>query len=92
MGYDRGDSFPFNFEPNGFPFGSKSKRKLSPQPYPIRFERKWKYSFLSVAQYLQSVFSLGGADLLKEVLSLATFDGKVRVTKCMQIVEKLVDG
>ena len=23
--YDRGDSFPFNFEPNGIPFGSKSK-------------------------------------------------------------------
>ena len=21
MGYDRGDSFPFDFEPNGFPFG-----------------------------------------------------------------------
>ena len=24
MGYDRGDSFPFDFEPNGIPFGSKS--------------------------------------------------------------------
>ena len=45
MGYDRGDSFPFDFEQNGIPFGSKSKGKLSPQPYPIRFERK--YSFLS---------------------------------------------
>ena len=21
MGYDRGDSFPFDFEPNGIPFG-----------------------------------------------------------------------
>ena len=31
MGYDRGDSFPFNFEPNGNPFGSKSKGKLSPR-------------------------------------------------------------
>ena len=30
MGYDHGDSFPFDFEPNGFPFGSKSKVKLSP--------------------------------------------------------------
>ena len=30
MGYDRGDSFPFDFEPNGFPFGEKSKEKLSP--------------------------------------------------------------
>ena len=25
MGYDRGDSIPFDFEPNGIPFGSKSK-------------------------------------------------------------------
>ena len=90
MEYGCGDSFLFDFESNGIPFSLKSKRKRSPQPYAIRFERK--YSFLSVAQYLQSVFSLGGADLLKEVLSLATFDGKVRVTKCMQIVEKLVDG
>ena len=48
MGYDRGDSFPFDFEPNGFPFGSKSKGKLSPRSYPIQCERKWKYSFLSV--------------------------------------------
>ena len=38
--------FPFDFEPNGISFSSKSKGKLSPQPYPIRFERK--YSFLSV--------------------------------------------
>ena len=48
MGYDRGDSFPFDFEPNGIPFGSKSKGKLSPRSYPIQCERKWKYSFLSV--------------------------------------------
>ena len=48
MGYDRGDSLPFNFEPNGIPFGSKSKGKLSPRSYPIQCERKWKYSFLSV--------------------------------------------
>ena len=47
MGYDRGDSFPFNFEPNGIPFGSKSKGKLSPRSYPIEYERNWKYSFLS---------------------------------------------
>ena len=33
MGYDRGDSFPFDLEPNGFPFGSKSKGKLSPRSY-----------------------------------------------------------
>ena len=48
MGYDRGDSFPFDFEPNGNPFGSKSKGKLSPRSYPIQFERKWNTSFLSV--------------------------------------------
>ena len=48
MGYDRGDSFPFDFEPDGIPFGSKSKGKLSPRPCPIQCERKWKYSFLSV--------------------------------------------
>ena len=48
MGYDRGDSFPFDVEPNGIPFGSKSKRKLSPRSYPIQFERKWKYIFLSI--------------------------------------------
>ena len=48
MGYDRVDSFPFDFEPNGIPFGSKSKGKLSPRSYPIQFERKWNTSFLSV--------------------------------------------
>ena len=48
MGYDRGDSFIFDFEPNGIPFGSKSTGKLSPWSYPIQFERKGKYSFLRV--------------------------------------------
>ena len=47
MGYDRGDSFPLDFEPNGIPFGSKSKGEPSPRSYPIERERKWKYSFLS---------------------------------------------
>ena len=49
MGYDRGDSFPFNFEPNGVPFGSKSKWKVSPRSYHIQCERKWKFSFLSAS-------------------------------------------
>ena len=40
--------FPFDFEPNGIPFGSKSKGKLSPRSCPIQCERIWKYSFLSV--------------------------------------------
>ena len=48
MGCDPGDSFPFDSEPNGIPFGSKSKEKLSPRSYPIHCERKWKHSFLSV--------------------------------------------
>ena len=43
MGYDRGDSFPFDFEQNGIPFGS-----LSPRSYPIQCERNWKYRILSV--------------------------------------------
>ena len=47
MGYDRGDSFPCDFEPTGIPSGSKSKGKLSPRSYPIQCERKWKHSFLS---------------------------------------------
>ena len=47
MGYNRGDSFPFDFEPNVIPFGLKSKGKTSPRSYPIQCESKWKYSFLS---------------------------------------------
>ena len=47
MGYDRGDSFLIDFEPNGIPFGSKSKGKFSQRSYAIECERKWKYSFLS---------------------------------------------
>ena len=42
MGYDRGDSSAYDFEPNGIPFGSKSKGKLSPRSYPIQCERRWK--------------------------------------------------
>ena len=49
MGYDRGDSFIFDLELNGFWFGSKSNGKLSPRSDPIQFERKWNTSFLSVA-------------------------------------------
>ena len=57
MGYDRGDSFPFNFESNGISFGFKSKGKLSPRSYPIQCERKWKYSFLSVTYQLYALDS-----------------------------------
>ena len=55
MGYDRGDSFPLHFEPNGIPFGSKSKGKLLPRSYPIQYERKWNTSFLSVGDYTHTV-------------------------------------
>ena len=48
MECDLGYRLPFNFEPNGILFGSKSKIKLSPRSYPIQCERKWKHSFLSV--------------------------------------------
>ena len=51
MGYVHGDSFPFNFEPNGIVFSSKSKGKLSPLSYPMRCERKCKYSFLSTKYF-----------------------------------------
>ena len=47
MGYDRGDIFSLDFEPNGIPFGSKPKGKLLPRSYPIQCERKWNTSFLS---------------------------------------------
>ena len=40
MGYDRGDSFPLAFEPNGFSFDTKSNGKLSPRSYSIQFQRK----------------------------------------------------
>ena len=46
MGYDRGHSFPFDFEANGIPFGSKSKGKLSPRSYPIQCERNRNIVFL----------------------------------------------
>ena len=52
MGYDRGDSFPFDSEPNGIPLASKSKEKQSPGSYPIQFERKWISTFLSVTGHL----------------------------------------
>ena len=50
MIHDRGDRFPFDFEPNGISVGSKSKGKLSPQSYPIQFESKGNISFLCIDQ------------------------------------------
>ena len=45
MEYDRGDSFPFDFKSSGFPFGSKSKGKMSPRSNPIQHERKGNIVF-----------------------------------------------
>ena len=39
MGYDGGDIFPFDFEPNGIPFGLKSKGKLSPRSSSVSEKR-----------------------------------------------------
>ena len=35
MGYDHGVSIPFDFEPNGNPFGSNSREKLSHIPFNV---------------------------------------------------------
>ena len=56
MGYDRGDSFPFDFKPNGMPFGSKSKGKLSPRSYPIQYERKWNTSLQHLDHFILNTF------------------------------------
>ena len=48
MGYDRGDSFPLEFEPNGNPFDSNSKGKLSPRSYSNQLETKLKSISASV--------------------------------------------
>ena len=42
MESDRGNSSPYEFEPNGIPFGSKSKGELSQRSYSIEFERNYK--------------------------------------------------
>ena len=47
IGYDRGDSFPFDFEPNGILFGYKSKGKLSPRSNPIQFDKNWNTNFVN---------------------------------------------
>ena len=58
MGNGCGERYPFDFEPNGIPFRSKSKGKLSPRSYPIQFERKWNTSFLSVLLSSVCIFEL----------------------------------
>ena len=41
MGYDRGDSFPFDFEPNEIPFGSENWKENCPHDH-IPFNVKGK--------------------------------------------------
>ena len=84
IGYDCGDSFPFDFVPNGILFGSKTKGKLLLRSYPIQCERKWKYSFLSVTYTL---FHNGHLDTIPVYLywigfgfELASFVWFVRMT------------
>jgi len=75
MGCHRGYSFPFDFEPTGNPFGSKSKGNLSPRSHPIQYERKWKTSFLSVVRIV--FFFLQDAKIIRRIIqsSLACFSG-----------------
>ena len=49
MGYDCGDNFPFDFEPNGILFGSKSGVVLSLLSCPIQCEGSSKCGFVNVA-------------------------------------------
>ena len=48
MKYDRGDSFPFDYEPNGVPLVSQSKGKLSPRSHSLQSERNLKSKYLRV--------------------------------------------
>ena len=76
MGYDRGDSFPFDFERNGNPFGSKLKGNLSPRSYPIQCEWKWKHSFFSV--YWAETGTLDGRNLKRKNL-LASYQTRSNI-------------
>ena len=55
MGYDRGDSFPFGFEPDGIQFGSKSKGKLSPRSFNVKGIGNIVLSVYSIATILRMV-------------------------------------
>ena len=51
MEYDRGNSFPFDFEPNEILFVSKLKCKLARRSYSSQYERKEKSIFLADVCY-----------------------------------------
>ena len=78
MGYDHGESFSFDFEPNRIPFGSKSKGKLSPRSYPIQFERNWKYSFLSA---IADTPELNGGLLFGAQAALLIDDNRIKMVR-----------
>ena len=63
MGYDHGDSFTFDFKPNGSTIDSKLKGKLLPGSFPIQSERKWKDSFLSVMSISSVVCDIYNVDI-----------------------------
>ena len=64
--YDRSDSFPFDYEPNGIPFGSRSKGKLSVQSFPFQFERKKNLIFsVIVSKTLKNIANNGTSIKLK---------------------------
>ena len=48
MGYDRGDSFPFDFEPNGIPFVLKSEENCHHDYIPFNVKENAKYLGFSV--------------------------------------------
>ena len=54
MGYDHGDSFPFDFEPNEIPFGSKSKGKCYHDHIPLNVEGNGNIVF-SVRESLEDI-------------------------------------
>ena len=55
MGYDRGDSFPSDFEPNGIPFVSKSRRKLVTTIISHSICKEIKYEFSQRTRSLRTL-------------------------------------
>ena len=68
MEYNRGDSFPFDFEPNanGIPFGSKWKGKQSPRLYSIQYETNHAAISLSVTTCKK--LAITGISTLRNIL------------------------
>ena len=88
MGYDYCDSFrfPFDFELNGIPFGSKLKGKLSPRSYPIQCERNWKYSFRSVGAGMSAIHKLNVSQTCMQTISRNILQILDKINYSMQYV------